>query len=626
MEPLDPSQQPAPEAVGETAAAEASAQAAAADSEMAEINTDEKLESSVEQPAEVREEAPATKEEILAAAAALAAKDAAEISNDEVTHLKQQFYMLRNSEQRAEREAFAQAGNDPGAFVPQPDPAEEEFKLRLTEIRDKKAALRAETEARQAENEKRKREIIARLNEMSTDTDNVNRLFPELKDLQTEFKSIGEVPPTVATELWKAYQDAVEHFYDQLKVNKELRDYDFKKNLAEKELLISEAQKLVEEPDVIVAFRRLQELHDKWREIGPVPKDVREEIWNRFKDFSAEINKRYQAHFEERKARERENEDAKTALCERIEALDFSGLSTYAAWDAMTREIIAAQEDWKKIGYASRRANNTLFARFRETCDKFFAAKAEFFKEMKDTLASNLEKKIALCERAEALRDSTDWRKTADELAELQRQWKTIGAVAKKHSDQVWHRFLAACDYFFEQKKKNTSGTRRSEQANLKAKKDIIARLEAIDPATADRAEAIKTVKALQTEWQAIGHVPFGEKDAVYDAYRKVTNSLYDALDISGNRGRFASFENNINEMAGDENRLFRERERLMRVLEQRRSELRTFENNLSFLSTRSKNGDSMLREMERRSQRLKDDIADLEKKVKVIDAKVDSI
>lgn len=626
MEPLDPSQQPAPEAVGETAAAEASAQAAAADSEMAEINTDEKLEYSVEQPAEVREEAPATKEEILAAAAALAAKDAAEISNDEVTHLKQQFYMLRNSEQRAEREAFAQAGNDPGAFVPQPDPAEEEFKLRLTEIRDKKAALRAETEARQAENEKRKREIIARLNEMSTDTDNVNRLFPELKDLQTEFKSIGEVPPTVATELWKAYQDAVEHFYDQLKVNKELRDYDFKKNLAEKELLISEAQKLVEEPDVIVAFRRLQELHDKWREIGPVPKDVREEIWNRFKDFSAEINKRYQAHFEERKARERENEDAKTALCERIEALDFSGLSTYAAWDAMTREIIAAQEDWKKIGYASRRANNTLFARFRETCDKFFAAKAEFFKEMKDTLASNLEKKIALCERAEALKDSTDWRKTADELAELQRQWKTIGAVAKKHSDQVWHRFLAACDYFFEQKKKNTSGTRRSEQANLKAKKDIIARLEAIDPATADRAEAIKTVKALQTEWQAIGHVPFGEKDAVYDAYRKVTNSLYDALDISGNRGRFASFENNINEMAGDENRLFRERERLMRVLEQRRSELRTFENNLSFLSTRSKNGDSMLREMERRSQRLKDDIADLEKKVKVIDAKVDSI
>lgn len=626
MEPLDPSQQPAPEAVGETAAAEASAQAAAADSEMAEINTDEKLESSVEQPAEVREEAPATKEEILAAAAALAAKDAAEISNDEVTHLKQQFYMLRNSEQRAEREAFAQAGNDPGAFVPQPDRAEEEFKLRLTEIRDKKAALRAETEARQAENEKRKREIIARLNEMSTDTDNVNRLFPELKDLQTEFKSIGEVPPTVATELWKAYQDAVEHFYDQLKVNKELRDYDFKKNLAEKELLISEAQKLVEEPDVIVAFRRLQELHDKWREIGPVPKDVREEIWNRFKDFSAEINKRYQAHFEERKARERENEDAKTALCERIEALDFSGLSTYAAWDAMTREIIAAQEDWKKIGYASRRANNTLFARFRETCDKFFAAKAEFFKEMKDTLASNLEKKIALCERAEALKDSTDWRKTADELAELQRQWKTIGAVAKKHSDQVWHRFLAACDYFFEQKKKNTSGTRRSEQANLKAKKDIIARLEAIDPATADRAEAIKTVKALQTEWQAIGHVPFGEKDAVYDAYRKVTNSLYNALDISGNRGRFASFENNINEMAGDENRLFRERERLMRVLEQRRSELRTFENNLSFLSTRSKNGDSMLREMERRSQRLKDDIADLEKKVKVIDAKVDSI
>lgn len=618
MEPRDPSQQPVQGAVGQNLADD-SATVAAADSIEVDIKTDEKL----EQPAMETPAAPASKEEILAALTALAAKDAAEIANDEVSHLKQQFYLLRNDEQRREREEFAAAGNDPAAFVAVTDPVEEEFKNRLAEIRNKKAVLRAEVEAARAANEQRKREIIARLVEMSADTDNVNRLFPEIKELQTEFKSIGEVSPTVSGELWKAYQEAVERFYDQLKINKELRDYDFKKNLAEKELLVSEAARLVEEPDVIVAFKRLQTLHEKWREIGPVPKEVRDEIWNRFKDHSAAINKRYQAHFEERKARERENEDAKTALCERIEGYDFSELKTYAAWDEMTKLIIAAQEEWKKLGYASRRANNLLFARFRETCDKFFTAKAEFFKEMKDSLASNLEKKIALCERAEALKDSTEWRKTADELAELQREWKKIGAVAKKHSDQVWHRFLAACDYFFEQKKKNTSGTRRNEQANLKAKKDVIARLEAIDIENMERADAIKAVKELQNEWQAIGHVPFGEKDAIYDAYRKVVNRLYETLDMRESRSRFANFENTINEIAGDDNRLYRERERLMRALEQRRGELHTYENNLGFFSSKSKNGDSMLREMERRIQRIKDDITELEKKIDVIDSKI---
>ena len=572
---------------------------------------------------EERSHEPATKESILAALKLLSEKEPAEITNEEVSRLKQQFYAIRNEEQRNEREAFVEAGNQPEAFQPTTDETEEAFKAILATVKEKKAEQRAAIEAEQQKNYERKKEIIDKIIEMGSDVDNANRFFQQVRDLQNEFKEIGEVPAPVAADLWKSYQDAVEKFYDQLKINKELRDYDFKKNLSEKELLVAEADKLRAEEDVITAFRRLQELHEQWRSIGPVPKEVREEIWGRFKDISAEINKRYQTFFEERKARERENELAKEALCERIESYEFDKLSTYAAWDEMTKLIIAAQEDWKKIGYASRKSNNALFARFRETCDKFFAAKAEFFRGMKDTLSRNLEKKIALCERAEALKDSTEWRKTADELAALQKEWKTIGAVAKKHSDQVWRRFLAACDYFFEQKKKNNSGTRRTERANLEQKNEIIDKLKALDLETLGRENAIKAVKDLQAEWQSVGHVPFSEKDNIYEAYRAVVNELYQKLDISQRGSRMASFENTINEIGNDENRLYRERERLMRVYEQRRSELQTYENNMGFLSAKSKNAGSMLKDMERRMQRLKDDIADLEKKIAVIDSKL---
>ncbi len=576
-----------------------------------------------EEVATERSHEPATKESILAALKLLSEKEPAEITNEEVSRLKQQFYAIRNEEQRNEREAFVEAGNQPEAFQPTTDETEEAFKAILATVKEKKAEQRAAIEAEQQKNYEHKKEIIDKIIEMGSDVDNANRFFQQVRDLQNEFKEIGEVPAPVAADLWKSYQDAVEKFYDQLKINKELRDYDFKKNLSEKELLVAEADKLRAEEDVIAAFRRLQELHEQWRSIGPVPKEVREEIWGRFKDISAEINKRYQTFFEERKARERENELAKEALCERIESYEFDKLSTYAAWDEMTKLIIAAQEDWKKIGYASRKSNNALFARFRETCDKFFAAKAEFFRGMKDTLSRNLEKKIALCERAEALKDSTEWRKTADELAALQKEWKTIGAVAKKHSDQVWRRFLAACDYFFEQKKKNNSGTRRTERANLEQKNEIIDKLKALDLETLGRENAIKAVKDLQAEWQSVGHVPFSEKDNIYEAYRAVVNELYQKLDISQRGSRMASFENTINEIGNDENRLYRERERLMRVYEQRRSELQTYENNMGFLSAKSKNAGSMLKDMERRMQRLKDDIADLEKKIAVIDSKL---
>ncbi len=548
---------------------------------------------------------------------------AEEISREGVARIKQLFYNLQNDHLMTLRDQFVAEGNNVEAFVIPDDELEARFRGILAEIKDKKNALLVAQEAERQANLEKKNNIIERLNEMSADTDNVNRHFTTVKELQQEFKSIGEVPPTEQTAVWKNYQEAVERFYDQLKINKDLRDYDFRKNLDTKQLLCEQAEALVDEPDVVVAFKRLQDLHDKWRETGPVAKEIREDIWARFKDASATINKKYQAFFEERKARERENEIAKTALCERIVALDFCTLRTHAQWDAMTQEILKAQAEWKQLGFASRKLNNALFARFRETCDKFFTTKAEHFKAMKDEMSENLAKKTALCERAEALKDSTDWRATTDTMVELQKEWKTIGAVAKKHSDAIWQRFQQACDYFFEQKKKSTSGVRQAEQENLKAKKEIIAKLNAIDTETADRAEATKQVRDLQSQWQGIGHVPFRNKDKVYEAYREITSKLYKAFDMRQSRDSMERFENSLNDMAGDEIKMLRERERMIRAYEQRKSELKTYENNLGFLSSKSKSGDSMVRELERKMERIREDLKVLEEKIKVIDKKL---
>ena len=576
--------------------------------------------SQVEQPQEEVAKTSLSKEELLAALTELSQKEATDIGRDEVSRLKQQFYAIRKNEIEKEKAEFIANGNEEAAFAAKTDELEEKFKEALNVIKEKKAVLLAAQETERQNNFEQKAKILDEIKTLAADTDNVNRTFNRFKELQQEFKNVGEVPPTVATEQWKQYQEAVEAYYDQLKINKELRDYDFKKNLEIKQLICAEAEKLTEETDIIVAFKRLQDLHEKWREVGPVAKDIREEIWGRFKDASAIINKKYQAYFEERKNREQENENAKTAICERIEVLDFESLKSYSAWDEMTKVILEAQEDWKKLGFASKKMNNVLFARFRETCDKFFEMKANYFKNIKDDLASNLEKKIALCEKAEALKDSTDWKKTTDEFVALQKEWKTIGAVAKKHSEVVWRRFLAACDYFFEEKKKKTSGVRQTEQANLKLKKEVIAKLGAIAEDT-PREEAIKQVKELMAQWQEIGHVPYREKDKVYETYRAKVDELYKRFDMRGSQARMSNFEDSVNEMSGDENKLYRERERLMRNYEQKRNELNTYENNMGFFNSKSKSGDSMLRELERKIQRIKEEIATLEQKIKVIDS-----
>lgn len=556
--------------------------------------------------------------DIIITLTALSQADADDISRDEVARLKQRYYALRKVTDEEARRQFIDNGNDPAAFIPEDDPADEVLRQLLNAIKEKKAARAAEVEAELQRNYEKKDALIAEITAMSNDTDNVNRHFPRFREIQQEFKAVGDVAPQQMSEQWKRYQDAVEVFYDQLKVNKDLRDYDFKKNLETKLQLCADAEALDADADVIAAFKRLQDLHVTWRETGPVAKEQREEIWNRFKEASAVVNKKYQAFFEERKAREQENETAKTAICERLEALDFDSLKSFNAWNDMTKTILAAQEEWRKLGFASKKANNLLFARFRAVCDKFFAQKAEYYKTVKEDMTANLEKKIALCEQAEALKDSTDWKATAEKLTELQRKWKTIGAVPKKRSDEVWKRFHEACDYFFEQKKRDLSQSRKTEQDNLRAKRALTASLKEI-AADAPRQDVVNAIKEAQARWGEIGHVPFREKDKVYEEFRAAINELYSKHDLKDTRANFARFENSINEMS-DSSKLSRERERLARVLETKRSELATYQNNLGFFNFKSTSGSSMLRDIERKTQRIRDDIADLEKKIALID------
>lgn len=556
--------------------------------------------------------------DVIIALTSIAQADADEISREEVSRLKQRYYLLRKATDEEARRQFIANGNDAEAFIPEEDPADEVLRQLLNSIKEKKAARAAEVEATLQRNYEVKDSLIAEITAMSNDTDNVNKHFTRFREIQQEFKTVGDVAPQLMSDQWKRYQDAVEIFYDQLKINKDLRDYDFKKNLELKLQLCADAEQLDAETDVIAAFKRLQDLHVTWRETGPVEKEQREAIWARFKEASTVVNKKYQAFFEERKAREQENETAKTALCERVEAIEIDSINSFNAWNDATKVILQAQEDWRKLGFASKKANNQLFARFRAVCDKFFAQKAEYYKTVKDEMAANLEKKISLCEQAEALKDSTDWKATADKLTDLQHKWKTIGAVPKKRSDEVWKRFQEACDYFFEQKKQDLSQSRKAEQENLRAKRALTSSLKEID-AKASRQEVVAAIKNAQARWNEIGHVPFRDKDKVYEEFRAVINELYKTHDLKDTRANFARFENSINEMS-DSGKLARERERLARVLETKRSELTTYQNNLGFFNFKSTSGSSMLRDIERKTQRIRDDIADLEKKIALID------
>lgn len=540
---------------------------------------------------------------------------------EDVVRVRVAFAAIRKEELAKEKEAFIAKGNEEAAFAPASDELEEQFKSLYAEIKEKRAAYNAAQDALKAENLAKKREIISKINEIAEDADNVNRQYSTVQQLQQDFKAIGEVPSENDTEVWKAYQVAVERFYDLLKMNKELRDYDFKKNLEQKQALCADAEALDEEADIVDAFKKLQQLHTSWREIGPVSKEIREELWTRFKNASAVINKKYQSFFEERKANEKKNAEGKEALCVKIEAISTDNLKTYAAWDEATKAIIGLQEEWKKLGFASRKVNTELFARFRKSCDEFFAKKAEFFKRMKDELAANLAKKIELCEKAEALKDSTEWKKTTDALIALQKEWKTVGPVVKKHSDAVWKRFIAACDAFFEEKKKQNVNVHSVEHENLKQKKDIIAQINSILE-NKETEDAPNKVRELMKKWQEVGHVPYKEKDKVYAEYKAAIDKAFEQLDMKAKKARMANFANSINQMS-DTGKVYHERERLVRAYEMKSQELKTYENNLGFFNAQSKSGNSLVKEMERKIANIKEEIAMLEQKIKLIDEKI---
>ena len=567
-----------------------------------------------------------TKEEVLAALEKLA-EDVDNINKQELDSLKQTFYRIHNAQQEAKKQETEEVKDEnetPAPVIAEEDPLEVKFKKLMASIKEKRNQLVAQIEKEKEDNLQIKLSIIEELKELVESPEDANKSYQEFKKLQQQWNDTKAIPQAKVNELWRNYQLYVEKFYDLLKLNNEFREYDFKKNLEIKIHLCEAAEKLCTEDDVISAFHQLQKLHQEFRDTGPVAKELRQEIWNRFKTASTIVNRRHQQHFESLKEVEQLNLDQKTVICEIVEAIEYDQLKTFAAWETKTEEIIALQNKWKTIGFAPQKMNVKIFERFRHACDEFFKRKGEFFKHLKEEMNANLEKKKALCEQAEALKDSTDWKTTADALTKLQKEWKTVGPVSKKYSDAVWKRFITACDYFFEQKNKATSSQRTVELDNMDKKKTIISKLAAIDESV-EVEEAEKQMRELMKEWNTVGHVPFREKDKIYKQYHALIDKLFERLNLNASNRKLSNFKTNISSMQSNNSSqsLYREREKLVRAFENMKNELQTYENNLGFLSSSSKKGNSLLTEINRKVEKLKADLELVTQKIKVIDESI---
>ena len=585
-----------------------------------EQSVEQSVEQNVEQNAvETERKQYQTKKEVLERVQEIAHSDEVP-QKDEVDYLKTVFYKMHLAEREAEFKEYTDGGGDPEQYQLKPSPEEEAFKAEMGIIKEKRQKLFKEQEREKQENLQKKLDIIEKIKAMVTSPEEANKSYKEFKALQDEWKEIKNVPAERANELWRNYQLYVEQFYDMLKLNSEAREYDFKKNLEIKKKLCEAAEKLADEPDVISAFHQLQKLHQEYRETGPVNKEQREEIWQRFKAASTVINKRHQQHFETLRAKEEENLERKTKLCEQVEAIAAEENKGSGDWERHTKQIIDIQTEWKTIGFAPQKMNVKIFERFRAACDDFFSRKAQFFRGLKDTFKENADKKRALIEKAKALQDSTDWKSTGDKLISLQKEWKTIGTVPKKLGDQLWEEFLGACNKFFEARNAAGGDTRGEEYKNLEKKRDIISQLKA---AAEEAGEGLQErVQKLVEEYQAVGHVPFKEKDKLYEEYHAVLDKLYKDLNISVAKRRLSKFKDNLRQVAerGD-NALDNERARLMRQYEQLKSEVQTYENNLGFLNAASKKGNNLIDEMNRKVQKLKDELQLVREKIKAIDA-----
>lgn len=538
-------------------------------------------------------------------------ENACEADKQEIDQLKQTFYKLHKSDQEAERKAFIEKGGNAEDFTPTPNPLETLFKEIMGEIKEKRSALSAALEQEKEENLAKKLEILEKMKTLTESTEDTTAIYNEFKQLQQEWNDIKQVPSGRQNELWRSYQLYTEKFYDMVKLNNEFREYDFKKNLEQKTHLCEAAEKLAEETDVISAFHQLQKLHQEFRAIGPVAKELRESLWARFKAASTVINRRHQQHFEELKEKEQNNLDQKTVICEIVESMEYDTFTTFSDWEDKTQEILALQAKWKTIGYAPQKMNVKIFERFRSACDEFFHRKAAFYKSIKENMAKNLEKKRELCEKAEALKESTDWKATAELLTQLQKEWKNIGPVSKKHSDSIWKRFIGACDYFFEQKNKATSSQRSIEMENLAKKENIIQQLTELQESS-NQEETTEKICQLTKEWNEVGFVPFKDKDRIYKTY----HALIDKFNLSATEKKLSNFKSSLNK----ETNLYREREKLMRTYEGLKNDIHTYENNLGFLSSSSKKGNNLVTDITRKIERLKADLDLVTKKIAAID------
>lgn len=561
----------------------------------------------------------ATKQEVLERVKEIA--HSAEVPNkEELDMLKTIFYKIHLAERDAQTKEYLAAGGDPEKYVLLPDDTEEAFKAEMQIIKEKRAKIFPQQEEEKQENHAKKLEIIEKIKAMTTSPEEANKSYQEFKTLQQEWKEIKAIPADKANEVWKNYQLYVEQFYDLLKLNNEAREYDFKKNLEAKTKLCEAAEKLAEEPDVISAFHQLQDLHQEYREIGPVAKELREEIWTRFKNASTVINKKHQQHFEDLRAKEEDNLAKKTALCEKIEAINLKEKKQASDWEDATKTIIEIQGEWKKIGFAPQKMNVKIFERFRIANDEFFSKKADFFKNIKSQYAENLEKKQKLVEKAKQLADSTEWKKTGDKLIQMQREWKNIGFVPRKQGDQLWKEFLGACNKFFDARNKLNAGARSEEHTNLDKKREIIAKLNELVENAGEHLQ--KNMQDLIAEYNAVGHVPFKEKDKVYQEYHEVMDKLYKTLRSNNAKRHIHNFKNNLKNVAEKgANALDNERGRLLRRYDQLRAEITTYENNLGFLNAASKKGNSLVEEMNRKVEKLKEDLKLVKEKIKAIDA-----
>jgi len=554
-----------------------------------------------------------TREEIIARLQEMVG-DISLAKRPELESLKQSFYKLQRAVQEEQVAAFVAGGGEADEFKPEPDPVEEQFRKLMNIIKEKKAAAQEALEIIRRENYQKKLELLDRFKALVEKANTEGTSYNEFKALLQEWKEIKEVPADKVNELWKAYQQYAEQFYDIQKLNNEFREYDFKKNMEAKIAICEEAERLADEPDIVAAFRKLQKLHQDFRETGPVSKESREEIWTRFKAASTVINKRHQQHFEQLKEKEKENLDQKTVICELLEAIEYDKLTTFQSWNDKTQEVLALQKKWRDIGFAPAKQNQKIFERFRAACDQFFSRKGEFFKQAKSDMTANLERKTALCEQAEALKDSTDWKATGDKMAELQKQWREIGPVQKKYTNSIWKRFIGACDYFYEQRDKNTSSKKREENANLAAKKDILAKLKAIDPENLSD-DDIQTIQQLVDDWNGIGFVPFKVKDKIAAEFKSVMEP-FSGIVRSG-RGRQAQRGTASRESGSP-------REKLMRQYEQKKSEIQTYENNLGFMNASSKAGNGFVDAIKAKIETLKKEADDLLAQIRSLDSETE--